>query len=59
MLGNIEGKRRRRQQRMKELDNITDLMDMNLCKFWEIVKDREAWQAAVHRVANSQTGLSY
>ena len=44
---------------MKELDNITDLMDMNLCKFWEIVKDREAWQAAVHRVANSQTGLSY
>ena len=59
MLGNIEGKRRRGQQRMKELDNITDLMDMNLCKFWEIVKDREAWQAAVHRVANSQTGLSY
>ena len=50
MLGKIEGRRRRRQQRMKWLDGITDSVDMNLCKFQEIVKDRETWHAAVHGV---------
>ena len=55
MLGKIEGRRRRRRQRMKWPDDITDAMDMNLGKLQEMVKDREAWRAAVHGVTKSQT----
>ena len=55
MLGRIEGRRRRGQQRMRCLDGLTDAMDMNLGKLQEVVKEREAWCTAVHGVAKSQT----
>ena len=58
MLGRIEGKRRSGWQRMRCLDNITDLMDMSLSKLQEIVKDGEAWHAEIHGVTKSQTQLS-
>ena len=58
MLGKIEGRRRRRQQRMRWLDGVTNSLNLDLRKLWEIVKNREAWHAIVHGVSKSQTQLN-